>query len=61
MEWKNITSVPSERNLEVAVVDEAGVHPIAFPCRYKDGIWINANTRKQIDVNPTHWREWKVR
>jgi hypothetical protein len=58
MQWNEILSVPAERDLEVAVIDKAGVHRIAFPCRYKDGIWINANTRRQLEIDPTHWREW---
>ncbi|MDE1974132.1 MAG: hypothetical protein KGL96_03840 [Hyphomicrobiales bacterium] len=58
MEWDEIISVPSGRNLEVAVIDKTGVHPIAFPCRYQDGVWINANTRKPIEISPTHWRAW---
>jgi hypothetical protein len=58
MKWNEIVSVPAERDLEVAVIDKAGVHPIAFPCRYQDGMWINAVTRKQIEINPSHWREW---
>ena len=60
MEWKDIVSVPLSRDLEVAVIDKAGVHTTAFPCRYHDGVWINANTRKRIEINPTHWREWKA-
>lgn len=58
MQWNEILSVPAERDLEVAVIDKAGVHPIAFPCRYKDGVWTNANTRRQLEISPTHWREW---
>jgi hypothetical protein len=58
MPWNEIVSVPGERDLEVAVINGAGIHPVAFPCRYQDGIWINANTRRPIEINPTHWREW---
>jgi hypothetical protein len=58
MQWNEIFSVPPERDLEVAVIDNAGVHPATFPCKYKDGTWTNANTRRQIAINPTHWREW---
>jgi hypothetical protein len=60
MQWKDIVSLPSGWDLEVAVIDKAGVHAIAFPCRYRDGVWINANTRKAIEISPTHWREWKA-
>ena len=51
-------SVPSDRDIEVAVVDRAGIHPVRFPCRHRDAVWTNAVTRKQIEINPTHWREW---
>lgn len=61
MQWNDVVSVPVGRDLEVAVIDKAGVHLIAFPCRYEDGVWINANARKAIEINPTHWREWKTR
>jgi len=61
MEWNEIASVPTERDVEVAVIDKSGRHPVGFPCHYKDGAWINARTRKQININPTHWREWKAR
>jgi len=60
MQWHEIESVQAERDLEVAVIDNAGTHPVAFPCRYKDGLWINAATRKHIDIRPTHWREWAI-
>ena len=58
MDWKEIGSVPSDRDIEVAVVDRAGIHPVRFPCRHRDAVWTNAVTRKQIEINPTHWREW---
>ena len=60
MDWKEIASVPLECDLEVAVIDKAGIYPIGFACRYRDGIWINANTRKPLEINPTHWREWNL-
>ncbi len=56
MPWNEIVSASGERELEVAVIDGPGIHPIAFPNRYKDGMWINANTRRPIEINPTHWR-----
>ena len=27
---------------------------------YFDG-WLNAETKKWVDVRPTHWRDWQVR
>jgi hypothetical protein len=29
-----------------------------FPCRRVAGGWIDARTKRWIDVRPTHWREW---
>jgi len=59
MEWKPVASAPFDRNLELAVIDYDGCHALVFPCcRILDG-WINAETRMQIDVRPTHWREWR--
>jgi hypothetical protein len=54
--WKLISSAPFDLDLELAVIDGNGVHPLVFPCRRAVGGWINNN--KQVEVHPTHWREW---
>lgn len=59
MQWKEITRAPSDRDLELAVIDGEGTHALVFACRRQDGVWINAQTRRPIDVSPTHWREWE--
>jgi len=57
--WHKIPTAPFDRDLELAVIDENGVvHAIAFPCRRILGGWIRAQTMRQIDLRPTHWREW---
>lgn len=59
MEWQPITAAPFDRDLELAVIDSQGVHALVFPCRRILNGWINAETREQIDLHPTHWREWQ--
>jgi hypothetical protein len=61
MDWKSILSAPFDRDLELAVIDSEGPHALIFPCRRTLGGWINSETREQIDVRPTHWREWLLR
>jgi hypothetical protein len=55
--WKLILSAPFDLDLELAVIN-GGVHPLVFPCRRAVGGWIDADSYQQIDVHPTHWREW---
>ena len=56
--WLPISSAPSDRDLELSVIDREEVHALVFPCRKDDGGWIDASTKKRIDVRPTHWRLW---
>jgi len=59
MEWKPIATAPFDRDLELAVITYDGVYALAFPCRRILGSWIDAETKKRIDIQPTHWREWQ--
>jgi hypothetical protein len=61
MHWTPITTAPFDRDLELAVLDEDGAHALAFACRRIAGGWVNAQTKSQIDVRPTHWREWNAK
>jgi hypothetical protein len=56
--WQPISSAPFDRELELAVVNEDGEHALVFPCRRAHGGWIDARTKRRLDVWPTHWREW---
>jgi len=56
--WQPISSAPFDRDLELAVVDTDEHHALVFPCRRIAGGWMNAGSKKRIDVSPTHWREW---
>jgi hypothetical protein len=60
MDWKQIDSAPFDRDLELAVIDSAGTHVVAFPCRrLTDNGWIDIETNKQVYyIRPTHWRDW---
>ena len=56
--WLPVSIAPSEIDLEVCVMDGHETHALIFPCR-KNGIeWVDAATKKAIDILPTHWRKW---
>jgi hypothetical protein len=59
--WENIESAPSDRDLELAVIEGDHVHQLIFACRRTAGGWVNAATRTRVLVNPTHWRLWPAR
>jgi hypothetical protein len=61
MEWQPIIIAPFDRDLEVAVVNYDGTHALAFACRRVVGGWVNAKTKKPVDVYPTHWRDWQLK
>jgi hypothetical protein len=52
--WHAISTAPFDRDLELAVLDTDGLHTLAFPCRRILHGWVKAETRKIIDVRPTH-------
>jgi hypothetical protein len=59
MEWTPISIAPPfDRDLELAVIDRDGPHALVFPCRRILSGWAKVETKKRIDVLPTHWREW---
>jgi len=57
--WKDINGAPFDRDVEVAVIEKGEVHAVGFACRRILHGWINAATKKPVDLNPTHWREWQ--
>ena len=57
--WQSIPSAPFDRDLELAVIDDDGTHALVFPCRRIAGGWVKVATRERLDINPTHWREWR--
>ncbi|MEF2071442.1 hypothetical protein [Consotaella aegiceratis] len=58
--WKEISSALFDRDLQLAVIEDDDPHPLVFPCRRTIEGWINAKTGRLVNVNPTHWREWKA-
>ena len=58
-EWLPILIAPSDAGLEVCVMDYDGiVHALKFPCQQDKTGWVDAATKKRIDIQPTHWRKW---
>lgn len=57
-EWQPIATAPFDRDIELAVITDPTPHGLAFPCRRILHGWIKADTGEQIEVRPTHWREW---
>ena len=57
-EWRPVSTAPFDCDLEVAVLDWEGAHALIFPCRRILGGWLDAETKEQIDLEPTHWRSW---
>jgi hypothetical protein len=59
--WQQISTAPFDRDLELAVIHGGEVHALVFPCRRILRGWMDATTKRRIDVQPTHWREWSKR
>ena len=57
-QWLPISTAPLDTDLEVSVIDSHGIHALVSPCRKNGKEWINASTKKNVDIQPTHWRKW---
>jgi hypothetical protein len=57
-QWLPVSIAPADSDLEVCVIDKQGVHALIFPCRKSGTDWVDAMTKKRIDIQPTHWRTW---
>jgi len=59
VEWLPVSIAPCDGDLEVCVLGYDGiVHALEFPY-HKDGAeWVDALNKKQVDIQPTHWRKW---
>jgi len=58
-ECKPISTAPFDRDVELAVIDNEGVHALSFRCRLTADGWINAETKQPLSfIRATHWREW---
>ncbi len=56
--WLSVSIAPSDADLEVCVIDGSGVHALVFPVRKSGNDWVDAATKRRIDIVPTHWRKW---
>jgi hypothetical protein len=58
-EWQPTSMAPSDRDLEISVLDYDGiVHTFPLAC-HKDGPnWVDARGKRHVDIQPTHWRNW---
>jgi hypothetical protein len=56
--WLPISTAPSDTDLEVCVMDSHGIHALMNPCGKTETGWVDASTKKRIDIQPTHWRKW---
>jgi hypothetical protein len=59
--WLPVSIAPSDADLEVCVLDRHEFHALVFPVRKSGTDWVDAATRKRIDIAPTHWRKWAER
>ena len=58
VKWLPVSIAPSDTDLEVGVMDKRSVHALVFPVRKSGTDWVDASTKKRIDIQPTHWRKW---
>lgn len=56
--WNPVTNAPLGQDLQLAVIDQDGVHALVFPCQRERGGWRNVVTGAPVDIRPTHWRLW---
>jgi hypothetical protein len=56
--WLPVSIAPSDADLEVSVMEKRGSHALVFPVRKSGTDWVDASTKKRIDIQPTHWRKW---
>jgi hypothetical protein len=56
--WLPVSIAPSDGGLEACVMDKRGSHALVFGVRKSGTDWVDASTKKRIDIQPTHWRKW---
>ena len=56
--WLPVSIAPSDSDLEACVVENGEVYALVFPCRRVGDTWVDASTKRRIDIQPTHWRFW---
>lgn len=56
----SIRTIPTDRDLRLAVLKDDEVHALVFPCRRRGDGWVDAKSGRTVDVQPTHWQEWST-
>jgi hypothetical protein len=57
--WLSVSIAPAATDLEVGVMDKRGdMVALVFPVHKKGTHWVDAVSKKPIDIGPTHWRAW---
>jgi hypothetical protein len=59
VKWLPVSIAPPDGALEVCVMDKSGIHTLLFPVRKSGVDWVDALTKKRVDISPTHWRLWR--
>ena len=59
MKWQPISTAPRDNDIEVCVI-EREPHVLISACRLTEVGWIDARTKRLLDIHPTHWREWQL-
>jgi hypothetical protein len=54
--WLSVSITPADGELEVCVMDKRGLHVLAFPVRKSGTDWVDAVSKRRINLVPTHWR-----
>jgi hypothetical protein len=49
-------SPANDEPLQILCEDHVGTYVIPFLCRWRDGIWENAETRRRIEATVVGWR-----
>jgi len=58
--WQPVSAAPFDLDLQLAVIDNVGeAHALVFPCRRILGGWIDTESKRRLDLIPTHWRPWR--
>lgn len=58
-EWHPASTAPSDRDLEICVLDCDGiVRAVPFPCHRDGSNWVDQRGNALADIQPTHWRKW---
>jgi len=42
-------------------MNKTDVHALVFPVRKSGTNWVDAHTKEDVDIEPTHWRLWSER